>query len=592
MSKQSMAIFDIETDSLDPTVVYIITVFDMQSEQIMTFLNPLEGLNKLNSYDILIGHNVVNFDLPVLAKLYQFKPREDVQVWDTLIMSRLLFGDLYNFEERFYPQWKLKLPPRLRGSHSLEAWGLRLGELKDTWGEQRTDWVMTSENQEEFLNYARQDTRVTKVLFDFLYPLIQNVWEPFLMETEVAKIIQRQMAYGFAFDIEAAKELLGSYYKEMADIEKELQKAFPPWEEQVGVYKRANKAKGINAGDPKIVKVKFNPGSRKHIALKLQEKYSWTPQKFTELGNPIINDEILNSLDYPEAKLLSRYLNLQKLAGLLAEGNQGVLKHIKADGRVHGTVNTLGAVSRRMTHSSPNVAQMPTDSEFRKLFIAPNDNCCLVGIDASGLELRCLAHYLARNDNGVYAHQILQGDIHTYNQQAAGLKTRAQAKRFIYAFLYGAGTSLLAQIAEIPESKGAKLKQKFLNNIQGLPALIEDVQNKAKGSFIKSLDGVPLFVRDSYKALNLLLQSAGAIVMKRALVILDNSLQSKGLIPGQDYEFVANIHDEWQIQAKKELANIIAEEGVKAIKAAGRFYNFRCPLDGEAKIGMNWAETH
>ena len=424
-------VFDIETDGLDPSVVHMIAIGNLKGD-----VRVLEDLDKaleiLDRADLLIGHNIIGYDLPVLKKLLGWSPRDDVTLFDTMIASQLLYRDLYMEERKYHPEWLEKLPPRLLGSHSLEAWGFRLGVLKDDFGK-RTDWSFTEANREEFLAYAKQDVVVTKALYDFLAPKIETYKDVFEMEQEVAKIIARQKAYGFMVDKAKAQELLGTYYERMEEIYEQLQQAFPPWEVITGYYKRPNSKKGIKAGDPKKTIVKFNPSSRDHIAKVLQDKYNWEPKEFTNTGKPVVNEEVLNSLDYPEAKLIAEYLKLQKLVGMLAEGSQAILRHIKDDGRVHGSVNTLGAVSRRMTHSNPNVAQMPSDHSFRELFIVPEGKK-LVGIDASGLELRCLAHYLAPYDKGRYTHTILHGDIHTMNQKAAGLATRKQAKRFIYAF--------------------------------------------------------------------------------------------------------------------------------------------------------------
>src|SRR5690606_31621074 len=183
--------------------------------------------------------------------------------------------------------------------------------------------------------------------------------------------------------------------------------------------------------------------SRTHIYKRLKDKYNWKPKEFTEKGTPKVSEEVLESLPYPEAELLNEYLMIQKRISQLAEGHSAWLKMVRPDGRIYGSVITNGAVTGRMTHNSPNLAQVPAvnvpyGKECRSLFTVPDDRV-LVGADASGLELRCLAHYMARFDKGAYARELLEGDIHTANQKAAGLPTRDNAKTFIYAFLYGAG---------------------------------------------------------------------------------------------------------------------------------------------------------
>ena len=273
------------------------------------------------------------------------------------------------------------------------------------------------------------------------------------------------------------------------------------------------------------------------------------------------------------------------------------MKMVKSDGRIYGSVITNGAVTGRMTHNSPNVAQVPAvgvpyGKECRTLFRVPEGRA-LVGADASGLELRCLAHYMARYDGGAYMKEILEGDIHTANQKAAGLPTRDNAKTFIYAFLYGAGDEKIGSIVGGTRQDGKKLKNRFLKRTPAIAKLKAQVEHVAKTrKYLIGLDGRKLRVRAVYASLNLLLQSAGAILMKQALVILDDKLQKEGLTPGIDYEFVANIHDEWQIECDQKYAEFIGKTAVEAIAEAGVFFNFRCPLDGEYKIGKTWAETH
>jgi DNA polymerase I-like protein with 3'-5' exonuclease and polymerase domains len=306
---------------------------------------------------------------------------------------------------------------------------------------------------------------------------------------------------------------------------------------------------------------------------------------------------------------------LSKRIGQLAEGSAAWLKLVEDDHRIHGYVNTIGTVTGRMTHSGPNVAQVPAvgapyGAECRNLF-KPRPGWKLVGCDASGLELRCLAHYMAKYDKGKYVKVILEGDIHTENQHAAELPERSQAKRFIYAFLYGAGDELLGEITvsqeEIMEAKnnggnkavkklkikhGKALRAKFLSKTPALKALKSRVEKVAKmRGTLKGLDGRDLKVRAIYSSLNTLLQSAGALVMKKALVIMDNEMMNK-YTPGKDYEFVGNIHDEVQIECRPEIAEDIGEIARIGIVKAGKEFGFRCPLDGEFKIGESWKETH
>lgn len=346
----------------------------------------------------------------------------------------------------------------------------------------------------------------------------------------------------------------------------------------------------------KLKIVEFNPASRDHITNRLIKRYGWNPTVFTDGGKPKVDEKVISNLTYPEVPAILDYLLVDKLLGMLSEGKQAWLKK-EMNGRIYGSVNTGGAVTGRCTHSNPNLAQVPKvgkpfGKECRSLF-EPTKGMVLVGCDASGLELRCLAHYMARWDKGAYAKVILEGDIHSVNQQAAGLPTRDNAKTFIYGFLYGAGDRKIGSIIKGTEREGKKLRAKFLRNLPALGNLVTEVKKTAKErGWLRGLDGRRLHVRHMHAALNTLLQSAGALVMKMALVIADWLLQAEGLTPGVDYEFVLNIHDEMQAEVVPHKAEMVGEILASAIHAAGQFFNFRCPLAGEFKTGANWAETH
>lgn len=393
------------------------------------------------------------------------------------------------------------------------------------------------------------------------------------------------------------------------------------------IAKRNDRSRGRVKGEPyrNVKKFVFNPGSRDHIAKRLKALYGWKPSVFTPEGKPKIDEDTLSPLKYPEIPLLLQYLTVSKRFGQLASPPPKRLKngelskakkkseawrdHVKADGRVHGKVNQNAAVTGRMTHANPNMAQVPKVQkdktgilhglpggwgyECRELFYVPKGKK-LVGADASGLELRCLAHFMALYDGGAYAKVLLEGDIHAANQEAAGLPTRDNAKTFIYAFLYGAGDEKIGSIIGKGRKHGRALKEKFLNGLPALKRLVTGVKKRAKQrGYLRGLDGRRLHIRSDHAALNTLLQSAGALVMKKALSILDQTLQEKyGLVPGVNYEFVGNIHDEWQIEVDEEFAELVGQTAVASIAAAGDAFGFKCKLDGEYKVGNNWAETH
>ncbi|HEY8402130.1 MAG TPA: DNA polymerase [Cytophagaceae bacterium] len=597
MRGELMLIFDIETDGLleQVTKIHTMTIYDTDTDRYDTYdlQSVYEGVKRLSEAKVICGHNIIFFDVPVLKKLYPHL-KFDAKRIDTLVWARLAYPDIRDIDFKYYRKWQM--PGNLIGRHSLEAWGYRVGEYKGEFCK-TTDW---QEWSKEMSDYCRQDVVVTVKLYNTLRKK-EIPKEALQLEHEVAEIISLQIQHGFLFDIEKAEKLYQKLLGRKEELIQQLQEMFPPWYVELKPFipKRNNKKKGYIAGVPVKRKklVEFNPSSRQHIAYQLKKKYGWEPKEFTEKGTPKIDDEVIGSLPYEEAPLLAEYLMIEKRLGQLAEGDKAWLKLVGKDNRIHGDVITCGAVTGRMTHKDPNVAQVPAVGvpygyECRELFcVRPGYK--LVGADASGLELRCLAHYMARYDGGAYGKQVVEGDIHTVNQQAAGLPTRQDAKRFIYAFLYGAGDEKIGAITGGGKKEGNQLRKKFLKRIPALKSLINDVQKVSKErGYLKGLDGRHLKVRAIYSALNTLLQSAGAIVMKKALVILYNDLTAKGYQHGKEYAFCANIHDEFEIEVREDLAEEVGQMAVNAIRKAGDYFGFRCPLDGEYKVGNNWAETH
>jgi DNA polymerase I len=621
-------VFDIETNGLLPEVsrIHLLTIHCdgkvlvyRQNENEDTIQAGLAFLaDSVTEGATLAGHNVIGYDIPVIRKLYPWFDVPEDKVFDTMVFARLKHADTSEMDGKLKVQGRL--PGKLYGSHSLEAWGYRLGEMK---GEYEGDTRIADEKERkarkweawnpDMEEYGVQDVVVTRKLLDRLDPASYSQ-RAIELEHRTQWILQRQVRFGFGFDDAAASDLYGTLTARRAEIQRELVDTVGPswWGAKTFTPKRDNKKLGYAAGAPLTpIELKdFNPNSRPHIARFLTRRFGWKPTKFTDGGDPQ-DDEVLSKLDYPEAKLLAESFLLEKRIGQIAEGAQAWLKVAK-NGRIHGSVNTNGAVTGRMTHSYPNVAQVPSVKkgkdaagveqvlrgaaggygfECRACFKSTLGT--LVGADASGLELRCLAHYMARWDGGKYADIVVNGDIHTANQQAAGLPTRANAKTFIYAFLYGAGPDKIGTIVGKGRSAGLALKNSFLKKTPALKKLVDAVQQKAKVSkSLIGLDGRVLFVRSAHAALNTLLQSAGAVVMKQALVLLDEALQGTGFKPGVDYEFVANVHDEWQIDCRKEIADEVARLAVSSIRQAGEVLGFRCPLDGDAKVGRTWADTH
>jgi DNA polymerase I-like protein with 3'-5' exonuclease and polymerase domains len=546
-------VLDIETNS-QHNKIWLAVTRDIETGAVVSW-KEANGLQKyLDSCDLIIMHNGICFDAPVLRETWKITMKPS-QVCDTLVLSRLL-------------------SPSLEGGHSLDAWGQRLGFPKGDF----SDWDggLTPEME----TYCIQDTLVTEKLYKHLVAELKHQkfeQRSIDLEHKVQAIIAKQERNGFKLDERKATVLLSELTSKLAAIEVEMQSIFP-----------AKTIERVSEKTGKQLKAKvevFNPGSRKQIGERLIEK-GWKPDKFTETGQPIVDEGTLEGLDIPEAKAINEYLMLQKRVAQI----ESWLKALGSDGRVHGKVITNGAVTGRMTHMSPNMAQVPNSGspygeECRDLWTVEK-GYKLVGIDAAGLELRMLAHYM---QDDAYTSEVVSGDIHTANQKAAGLETRNQAKTFIYAFLYGAGDAKIGKVVGAGAKEGQQLKARFLKNTPSLKELREKVGRIAQTSgTLPGLDGRRLQVRSDHAALNTLLQSAGAVVMKQALVILNDSLRRAKI----DYKFVANVHDEWQIEVEESRADEAGQLGAKAIELAGTELKMRCPLAGEYKVGNSWKETH
>jgi DNA polymerase-1 len=567
-------IWDIETDGLKPSVIWCLCA--IKGDKMYTLEMPTKEMVEELFADVTehVGHNLINYDIPAVERLLGVKVTGDVT--DTLVLSRL-----YN--------------PSLEGGHSLDAWGQRLKFPKGEY----YDWTKLTP---EMLEYCKQDVRVTEQTLAFLEKALEPFGDTSVdLEHRVQREIHKQMSNGWLLDQRKAFDLVAELKEKQNELEDKVHETFKPLptfvKEIVPKYKKDGDLssvglkflgedwKDVGGTFSRIDWPEFNLGSRQQIGRYLR-RFGWKPEKFTETGQAIVDEKTLETVtDIPEAQLIAEYLMVQKRIAQV----QSWIDAVEDDGRVHGQVNAIGAVTGRMTHSSPNMAQVPAvgvpyGTECRALWIVP-DGRKLVGVDASGLELRMLAHYM--NDKE-YTNEILNGDVHTANQVNAGLSTRAQAKTFIYAFLYGAGDAKIGSIVGGSQRVGGQLRQRFLDNTPALAELRERVSIASQRGHLRGLDGRCLHIRSEHSALNTLLQSAGAVVMKKALAIFSQYAPKWNL----DYKLLGSIHDEYQIEARADHADKVGYLMVESIKAAGIAFEMNCPLDGEYKIGNNWAETH
>ena len=675
------AVFDIETNGLlhELNAIHSLCIKTRETGEVISCTNSApagtsyvsleDGIRALEEADLIVGHNIISFDIPAIQKLYpSFKPKG--RVFDTLVASLLIWSDMkerdyarrdtlkrQHGETRMNQLW----PGTIIGRHGLDAWGIRLGvwkgdyakvraeELKSEFHrrhmavretgkkviecppkvpskEELTEYVWGSWNQ-PMQDYCEQDIEVTDALYALI--LSKNYSQEALeLEHDFKTLACMMEREGYSFDVKGAEVLERKLTVRLAEIQQELQGAFPPWEERTPFVPKVNNAKmGYKAGVPtfKTKTVVFNPASRDHIASRLTAKYGWEPTEFTETGKPQVDESTLEVLTYPEAPLLNEGLMIGKRLGQLSEGNQAWLKLVTPEGRIHHEVVTNGAITGRCTHKRPNVAQTPSSgapygAECRSLW-GPPRGMKQVGADLSGLELRCLAHFMAVYDDGAYSRELLEGDIHTANQLAAGLPTRENAKTFIYGFLYGAGAEKIGEIVNGTAADGKRLINSFLEKTPAIKKLREKVEkltarytykaeqylDKASGKvktarkkvpnpsyrgYLIGLDGRQLPIRSPHAALNTLLQSAGALISKKATVILWRDLEARGYRFGIDWALMAHIHDEVQLWARPEIAEEVGKTCVAAFAAAGAHFKFRCPITGEYKIGDNWNDCH
>jgi len=528
-----------------------------------------EGLQGYLDGEYVCAHNLIGFDAPVLRKVWGITIPLSKAV-DTLVMARLLdpVASLPTIPEG--------VDKKKVSQHSLAAWGLRAKCKKMNFDLEDFD----AGYSEQMSEYCKQDVEVLEAVHKLLLKKFSE-WtdegkQALELEHKVAMYMAQQERNGFKLNVRMATELLAHMRQRMLTITLELQNRWPPIVEERWSEKTGKRLKD------KVTE--FNVGSRKQIAERLIGDGVKLTNK-TEKGAWIVDEPTLKALGNPVANMIAEYLMLQKRVGMI----DSWLDAADSYDRVHGRVLSNGTITGRMTHSKPNMGQITSvKSEYGKESRScwtVDDGFSLVGCDLSGIELRCLAHYM---QDEAYTHELLEGDIHTANQQAAGLETRDQAKTFIYALLYGAGPAKIGAIVGGSANQGKVLIDKFMGNMPALEKLLRKVQRMAGKGWIPALDGRRIQIRSEHAALNSLLQSAGAIIAKQWCIEMHRLLRKENI----EYKQVAFVHDEIQLEVREDQAKQAAVCMIAAAQLAGINLGFRVPVDAEAKIGKTWYDTH
>lgn len=599
-----MLIFDIETNSKnysDVSIIWCACTYDTDKkesgqyppEKLQDFYSLLK--KTLENGGKIAGHNIVLYDIPVIEKLMGPLPYKHGQVVDTLILSRLIYPSEKGF------------------SHSLAAWGERIGVLKDTeYKEREGAWDAYSE---DMLEYCSQDVVVTEALINRFASEDRPSPASLYIEYRIAAVCAEMLKNGMAFDKDGAVALRTKLDTDISTAEKAL-------EDMKIFIKVADIKKNLpKKADPEAF-IPYNPGSAVHTRYLIEVMFDYHPknsmlykestdkktgEKVKRLSTDrATKDFILRDPAAPDR--LKEIIKLISDINMMIKIRAAVLNWIDADrnGYIHCSIQPNVAVTGRASHSNPNLAQVPSakikagewQSEAyghicRALF-RPHDGWIQVGIDLSGLELRCLGHYLSKFDGGDYARECSQGDVHTRNQKAIGLATRDAAKTWVYAYIYGAGDSTLGAKVGGSDRDGARLRSNFMKAIPALKDFQEELQTliREKGEF-KAIDGRNIIVREPYKARNFLIQSCGAIICKLWLIRTMDILKNDFGVSREKALLQMWVHDEQQWRVKDiETAETVIKAAKKAVKLVQKELKIKAELDCEGKVGNSWSDCH
>ena len=598
----SAIIFDIEADGLldDATKIHCISISENGEDPRCYYGDKLDiAIKYLDSASKLIGHNIIGYDLPLLERLAGFKPRSNVSIRDTFIISQMVWPDIMGNDSD--TSTKI-LPKKYWGKYSLRSFGYRFqmhkGDVDDF-----TSFSL------EMMEYCNQDVRITAKLWGACITRgCSN--EAVDMEMEFAAIAHEMEQDGIGFNTEKAFALYEAVDAERTELLRDLSVLVPPkieelrtpayWLDPVTEVVYAKKAdaahsvrKQLVRGPNKIREYPFNPMSRQQVADFLISR-GWVPSATTPTGKPKVDESILlDILDIPEAKSIASLYRLQKLIAMLHDGREGWLKLAKAD-RLHPRLKTMGTVSGRTSCVSPNLQQVPSPrqpygKECRELFYA-DEGRMLCGVDAKSLEVRCFAHYLARYDGSEFADEVIEGDIHAANAKTMGCD-RQVAKNTFFALIYGASSQKLATMLGYTVDEAADLVRGLYERRPSMQTFMNAVRDRAMSyGYLRGLDGRRLYPRSPHSAVNLLIQAAGAIVSKQATVNTYQAIREHW--SDYDIRFVGFIHDEVIIETPEDIAEAILGVAITGFKKTTGQLSLRCPMDGDGRVGSTWYEVH
>lgn len=627
--------------------------------------------------DELIGHNIAGFDVPAMELSFPGWTHRG-RLFDTNAASRAryvatitkLSAKWRNMAGRNDKDREDRFPRKylVQKSHTLEAWGYRLGLRK---GAFLKDMGVQEEFSEELLDYCFDDVKLNVAVWRAMqlpdFPDLRNwtlagsdEWESLLgqtgqrpaypyevnvLESEYAYYLAQQERNGVGFNKAAAEALWERLVAQRAPLERKLLAMFPPWygpkitkgdhdpalptRDGDWAYQIPKRSYSVEYPNPLAgrekgcaftpIKIKeFNPGSRQQIGERLVKVYGWEPSEFTNEGLPTVSEDTLSdAMDLEPVPLLIEYLMLEKRIGQLAEGKQAWLKHVAADGLIHGAIIPAGARTNRAAHMKPNLGQVPKPKsmygpECRGLFGPTKPGWMQIGVDASGLQLRCLAHRLAYYDGGAYAKVLLEGDPHESWRRATGLYDRENQKTASYAYLYGAFDAKLGSIARADwieayqksqtvqkppplsaiRALGQQVRAALTTRVPGLGELTRACHGAHKRGWLKGLDGRTIVTVSEHAALCDVLQSDETQIMRRAILNFRATCRSSGWEHGKDFGHLLYVHDEVQLEGPPELAAAVGDAMIAAIRKAGEDLGVRCQLDGKAKVGKTWFDTH